>query len=50
MWADLVLIEESNMETILADVTVSVSEFKKNPAAVLRDPIAYTPGWWNLSS
>jgi antitoxin StbD len=24
------------METILADVTVSMSEFKKNPAAVLR--------------
>ena len=25
------------METILADVTVSMSEFKKNPAAVLRE-------------
>lgn len=25
------------METIFADVTVSMSEFKKNPAAVLRD-------------
>jgi len=25
------------MQTILADVTVSMSEFKKNPAAVLRE-------------
>ena len=25
------------MESILADVTVSMSEFKKNPAAVLRE-------------
>jgi antitoxin StbD len=25
------------METILADVSVSMSEFKKNPAAVLRE-------------
>jgi antitoxin StbD len=25
------------METIYSDVTVSMSEFKKNPAAVLRD-------------
>ena len=25
------------METIYADVTISMSEFKKNPAAVLRD-------------
>lgn len=25
------------METIFADVTISMSEFKKNPAAVLRD-------------
>lgn len=25
------------METIFADVTVSMSEFKKNPAAVLRE-------------
>lgn len=25
------------METILTDATVSMSEFKKNPAAVLRD-------------
>jgi len=25
------------MQAILADVTVSMSEFKKNPAAVLRD-------------
>lgn len=25
------------MQTIFADVTVSMSEFKKNPAAVLRD-------------
>ena len=25
------------MEAILADVTVSMSEFKKNPAAVLRE-------------
>ena len=25
------------METILADLTVSMSEFKKNPASVLRD-------------
>ena len=25
------------MESILADATVSMSEFKKNPAAVLRD-------------
>ena len=25
------------MEAILADITVSMSEFKKNPAAVLRD-------------
>ena len=25
------------METIFSDVTVSMSEFKKNPAAVLRD-------------
>lgn len=25
------------METIFSDVTISMSEFKKNPAAVLRD-------------
>lgn len=25
------------MQTILADITVSMSEFKKNPAAVLRE-------------
>lgn len=25
------------METILADITVSMSEFKKNPASVLRE-------------
>ncbi len=25
------------MQTILADMTVSMSEFKKNPAAVMRD-------------
>ena len=25
------------MDTILADITVSMSEFKKNPAAVLRE-------------
>jgi antitoxin StbD len=25
------------MQTILADVTISMSEFKKNPAAVLRE-------------
>ena len=25
------------MQTILTDITVSMSEFKKNPAAVLRD-------------
>jgi antitoxin StbD len=27
----------ADMESILADVTVSMSEFKKNPAAVLRE-------------
>jgi antitoxin StbD len=27
----------ANMEAILADVAVSMSEFKKNPAAVLRE-------------
>ena len=25
------------MDTVLADVTVSMSEFKRNPAAVLRE-------------
>ncbi len=25
------------MHTILADITISMSEFKKNPAAVLRE-------------
>jgi len=28
---------ELEMQTILADVTVSMSEFKKNPASVLRE-------------
>lgn len=28
---------KQNMEAILADVVVSMSEFKKNPAAVLRE-------------
>jgi antitoxin StbD len=33
----LVVVKESIMEAIFADVTISMSEFKKNPAAVLRD-------------
>lgn len=37
MWPYLALNRESSMGTILADVTVSISEFKKNPAVVLRE-------------